>query len=132
MTVGRLAAITGVAAKTIRYYEQVGVLPAPRRTPAGYRQYDERDAERLRFVRRARALGLSLRHVKTLTACMNGGPPATMRPRVRALVRGQLSAVQERIREFELLRRELQQVLQRLRSGARRAQGARCRCLDAS
>jgi MerR family transcriptional regulator, gold-responsive activator of gol and ges genes len=60
LTVGQLAHATGVSAKTIRYYEQIGVLPAPRRSAAGYRQYSRHDVHRLLFIRRARALGLSL------------------------------------------------------------------------
>jgi MerR family gold-responsive transcriptional activator of gol and ges genes len=59
LTVGQLAHMTGVSAKTIRYYEQVGILPLPRRNVAGYRQYAQRDVHRLLFIRRARALGLS-------------------------------------------------------------------------
>ena len=60
LTVGQLAHATGVPAKTIRYYEQVGVLPVPRRSGAGYRQYSRHDVHRLLFIRRARALGLPL------------------------------------------------------------------------
>ena len=59
LTVGQLARATGVPAKTIRYYEQVGVLPVPRRSDAGYRRYSRHDVHRLLFIRRARALGLS-------------------------------------------------------------------------
>src|SRR6266498_2017614 len=54
LTIGQVAKATGVATKTIRYYEEIGVLPRPRRTPAGYRQYDPPSVERLRFIRRAR------------------------------------------------------------------------------
>ena len=60
LTVGQLAHLTGVPAKTIRYYEQVGILPSPSRSATGYRQYAQRDVHRLLFIRRARALGLSL------------------------------------------------------------------------
>ncbi len=60
LTVGQLARATSVPAKTIRYYEQVGVLPVPRRSAAGYRQYSRHDVHRLLFIRRARALGLPL------------------------------------------------------------------------
>ena len=58
LTIGKFAQATGVPAKTIRYYEQVGVLPAPARTAAGYRQYTRHAVHRLLFIRRARALGL--------------------------------------------------------------------------
>ena len=56
LTIGQVAKTSGVAAKTIRYYEQIGVLPAPRRGTSGYRLYDEPGVERLRFIYRARSL----------------------------------------------------------------------------
>jgi DNA-binding transcriptional MerR regulator len=56
LSIGQLASATGLAAKTIRYYEQMGVLPGPRRNAAGYRQYERRDVHRTLFIRRARAL----------------------------------------------------------------------------
>jgi len=65
LTIGQLAKATGVGAKTIRFYEQIGVLPTSNRTAAGYRQYDQSGVQRLRFIRRARSLGLPLRDVKT-------------------------------------------------------------------
>jgi DNA-binding transcriptional MerR regulator len=73
LTVGQLARATGVPAKTIRYYEQVGVLPVPRRRSTGYRHYSRHDVHRLLFIRRARALGLSLATLKTLTAELDRG-----------------------------------------------------------
>jgi DNA-binding transcriptional MerR regulator len=73
LRVGQVAKAAGMAAKTIRYYEQVGVLPPPSRTAAGYRQYGEQAVQQLMFIRRARALGLSLHHLKTLTRHWTAG-----------------------------------------------------------
>src|SRR5688500_13647390 len=101
LTIGRLAKATGVAARTIRYYESVGVLPPPKRTRAGYRQYEQGAVERLLFVRRARALGLSLEDLKSVAATLNGGPRPTLRPRLLAVVHEHLSAVHRRIAELE-------------------------------
>lgn len=129
LTIGQLARATGVTAKTIRYYEQVGVLPPPNRTPAGYRLYDQRGVHRLRFVRRARALGLSLRDVRALTMTLNGAARPAVRPRMLALVRERLSAVQHRIGELEALRRELGQVARRIRTSAGTDHAGGCRCL---
>ena len=50
LTIGQVAKSTGVAAKTIRYYEQIGVLPTPSRTASGYRQYGQPGVQRLRFT----------------------------------------------------------------------------------
>ena len=130
LTVGQLARTTGVPAKTIRYYEQVGVLPVPCRSAAGYRQYSRHDVHRLLFIRRARALGLSLANLKALTAELDSGECLTMRPRLHALVTEQLRTVQQQITEFQLLERQLAQVLQRLQTAAPAPHADGCRCLD--
>src|SRR6266446_7457869 len=130
LTVSQLARATGMPAKTIRYYEQIGVLPAPRRSTAGYRQYSRHDVHRLLFIRRARALGLSLAHLKALTGELDSGECLTMRPRLHALVTEQLRTVQQQIAEFQLLERQLAQVLQRLQTAAPAPHVDGCRCLD--
>ena len=130
LTVGQLAHATGVSAKTIRYYEQVGVLQVPRRSPTGYRHYSRHDVHRLLFIRRARALGLSLSKLKTLTAELDSGECLTMRPRLHALVTEQLRTVQQQIAEFQLLERQLAQVLHRLQTAAPAPHADGCRRLD--
>jgi DNA-binding transcriptional MerR regulator len=130
LTIGQAARATGVAAKTIRYYEQIGVLPAPPRTASGYRRYDERSVERLRLVGRARALGLPLRDVGVLASALNGGPRPRLRRRLLALVRAQLSAVHHRIGELERLRQELERVSRRMLKPPRAREGGPCRCLE--
>jgi DNA-binding transcriptional MerR regulator len=130
LTVGQLARAAGVSAKTIRYYEQVGVLPRPRRSATGYRQYSRHDVHRLLFIRRARVLGLSLANLKTLTAELDSGECLTMRPRLHALVTEQLRTIQQQIAEFQLLERQLAQVLHRLQTAAPVHHADGCRCLD--
>jgi DNA-binding transcriptional MerR regulator len=129
LTVGQLARATGVPAKTIRYYEQVGVLPMPQRSGAGYRHYSRHDVHRLLFMRRARALGLSLANLKALTAELDSGECLTMRPRLYALVTEQLHTVQQQIAEFQLLERQLAQVLQRLQTTVPTSHANGCQCL---
>jgi MerR family copper efflux transcriptional regulator len=68
MEIHELEAYTGVAVKTIRYYEKVGVLPPPRRKPNGYREYDGNDVERLKFVIGARQLDFSLDDIAEILA----------------------------------------------------------------
>ena len=130
LTIGQLARATGVSAKTIRYYEQVGVLPVPSRSGAGYRQYARGDVHRLLFVRRARALGLSLAILKTLVAELDGGASLTMRHRLHTLVTEQLHTVQQQIAEFQLFEQQLTQVLRRLESDTSAPHAERCQCLD--
>lgn len=131
LTVGQVAKAAGVAAKTIRYYEQVGVLPPPSRTAAGYRQYGDQAVQQLMFIRRARALGLSLHHLKTLTAALDGGRPrAAMRPHLLEAVQAHLSAVQQQISELVLLQRQLEHVLRRLQTPSRVRSAGGCGCLE--
>ncbi len=133
MTIGQLAQATGVSAKTIRYYEQVSALPPPSRSAAGYRQYTRGDVHRLLFVRRARAIGLSLANVQTLVAELDGKSGLTLRPRLHTLVTEQLHTVQRQMAEFQLLEQQLVQVLQRLESptSAPHSDGCQCLVLDA-
>jgi DNA-binding transcriptional MerR regulator len=130
LTIGQVATATGVAAKTIRYYEEIGVLPTPSRTPSGYRQYDEPAVERLRFIGRARTLGLGLGDLKRLAVALNGRPGPALRPRLFALVREQLRAVEERIRDLQVLQQHLQHVAARLLTAPGRGETGPCRCLE--
>jgi MerR family transcriptional regulator, mercuric resistance operon regulatory protein len=63
---GELAQRTGCNPETVRYYEKVGLLPAPPRTPGGHRAYDTRHVRHLRFILRARELGFSLEEIREL------------------------------------------------------------------
>ena len=71
--VGELAEAVGVAADTVRYYEKIGLLPAPARTSAGYRSYGEDAIDRLQFIQGAQRLGLSLADIAELLAIRDTG-----------------------------------------------------------
>lgn len=64
--IGKAAKVTGIKIVTLRYYEQLGLVPAPGRTEGNYRTYDEKDIDRLRFIRRCRDLGFTLDQVREL------------------------------------------------------------------
>jgi DNA-binding transcriptional MerR regulator len=130
LSVGELAKAASVSAKTIRYYEQVGVLPVPHRSMAGYRQYTPSDVHRLLFIRRARTLGLSLPSIKTLTVELDQGQCLTMRPRLTAVVTEHLRTVQQQRAELQLLERQLTQVLHRLLTLPALDHTQGCHCLE--
>jgi MerR family copper efflux transcriptional regulator len=68
MTIGEAASLSGVPPKTIRYYEEIGLIAAPERLENRYRAYDESDVRTLRFIQRARSLGFPLKEVGELLA----------------------------------------------------------------
>lgn len=73
MHIGELAEASGVPSKTIRFYEEAGVLPSPERADNGYRLYDREDIRRLRFVRNARSLDFSLDDLREILALRDQG-----------------------------------------------------------
>lgn len=94
ITIGRLSAHSGVNIETIRYYERVGLTPAPPRSSGGRRLYGGDDAKRLSFIRRARKLGFRLEAIRSLLG-LNDGPPSCAE--VHALTARHLEAVREKI-----------------------------------
>lgn len=94
---GALARATGCNIETIRYYEGVGLLPAPPRTAAGHRVYGAEHLRRLRFVMRARALGFTLDEIRGLIALAEGGGTCD---EVRAQAEAHLADVRARIADL--------------------------------
>ncbi|MCO6416839.1 Cu(I)-responsive transcriptional regulator [Siccirubricoccus sp. KC 17139] len=66
MNIGQAAAASGISAKMLRYYEEIGLMPRASRSPSGYRLYTEADVQTLSFIRRARDLGLSIERIRLL------------------------------------------------------------------
>lgn len=71
MNIGEAAKASSVSAKMIRYYEQIGLIPAADRTESGYRAYSQADIHRLRFIRRARDLGFQVAEITDLLGLWN-------------------------------------------------------------
>jgi DNA-binding transcriptional MerR regulator len=106
MEIHELEARTGVTTKTIRFYEQIGVLPLPRRKSNGYREYDENDVERLKFVAGARQLDFSLDDIAEILA---------LRDRREAPCRVVLELLEHKFREVARRIEELQKLEMDLR-----------------
>ncbi len=103
-TIGRLSGEAGVNIETIRYYERIGLLPAPPRTTSGRRLYDRTSVQRLGFVRRARELGFSIDEIRALLAMAGGGERCKD---VRALTVRHLDDVRAKIADLQRLERTL-------------------------
>lgn len=102
MRISEAAAAAGTTPKTLRFYEDVGLLPDVDRTPSGYRDYPPDAVQRAAFIRRSRAAGLSLDQARALLAVHDAGA----RPcgDVRRQLQDQLDALDARIAELESLR----------------------------
>ncbi|WP_297696892.1 helix-turn-helix domain-containing protein [Phenylobacterium sp.] len=102
--IGELSRRTGCNIETIRYYERIGLLPAPARR-GRYRSYDGEDVGRLGFVRRARELGFTLDEVRALLGLAAGGQAACAE--VRNLAAGHLKDVRARIADLKRMEKAL-------------------------
>ncbi len=108
MQIKELSERTGLSDKTIRFYEEVGVLPPPKRLPNGYRDYDEADVERVKFVAGLRRLDFSLDDIdETLAMRDRGEAPCRV---VLALLSAKADEIVERIAELSRLEKDLRRL----------------------
>lgn len=105
--IAEVASLAGVSAATLRYYEQIGLLPAPPRTSSGYRVYDDSAVDRLAFISRAKQLGCSLEEIADLTLAWDGGECGPIQDRLRGLVASKLEDATAEISSLGTLRNEL-------------------------
>ena len=110
LTIGQLAELAGVPRKTIRYYEDVGVLPPPGRSDARYRLYSDIDVRRVELVRRARALDMGLDEVRQLVEWASTGSCNDFQERFGVMLHRKLEEVDKRIADLEHLRQDLQRL----------------------
>jgi DNA-binding transcriptional MerR regulator len=109
LTIGEVARLAGVTPDTIRYYERVGVVPRPSRTPAGYRQYGDGVVNRLAVIRNAQRFGFSLKELAEFLRVRDaGGKPCYQ---VREAARRILAAADQQIGALVRARREMRRTL---------------------
>ncbi|MFO1107285.1 MAG: Cu(I)-responsive transcriptional regulator [Amaricoccus sp.] len=105
MTIGEVAAASGVSAKMVRYYESIGLIPAPERSGNGYRVYGPRDVHVLSFIRRARKLGFSVAQIARLVGLWQDKDRASAE--VKAIASAHITELEERIAELQAMARTL-------------------------
>ncbi|MGB5794510.1 MAG: heavy metal-responsive transcriptional regulator [Mycolicibacter algericus] len=111
MQIGELAKLSNTSAKTIRFYEDSGLLPPPARTASGYRDYGPEIVERLRFIHRGQAAGLTLQKVRQILAIHDRGQLPC--GHVRQILSTRLDQVRAQIAELVALEGHLQTLLER-------------------
>jgi MerR family copper efflux transcriptional regulator len=105
INIGRLAKLSGVPAKTIRYYEDIGLIPKARRSAGNYRVYDQRDLDSLRFIHRARGLGFSVADARKLLALWQDQRRSSAK--VRDLALAHIDEIDRKLVELQSIRRTL-------------------------
>lgn len=124
LTIGTLAQKTGTKVQTVRYYEQIGLMPDPGRTEGGQRRYGDADLDRLSFIRHARQLGFTLEAIRELLDLSDH--PDRPCHEADAIARRQLKQVEQRLTRLEALRAELKRMVHECAGG----RTADCRVLE--
>jgi MerR family mercuric resistance operon transcriptional regulator len=105
LTIGQVARSAGVGVETVRFYERQGLLQEPARKESGYRQYPEDVVARLRFIKRAKELGFSLKEIKELLALRVD--PATTCAEVKRRAEAKIADVEEKIQALQRIKKAL-------------------------
>jgi DNA-binding transcriptional MerR regulator len=122
--IGIASSRSGLKVPTIRYYEEIGLLPAPPRTRTNRRHYDDADLRRLVFIRQARQLGFEIGSIRTLLAIQDN--PDQSCEAVDAIARARLGEVERRIESLLKLKVELQRMV----ADCSRGRVAECRIIE--
>ena len=115
LSIGALARRTGTKVQTIRYYEQIGIMPEPGRTEGNQRRYGDAELDRLSFIRHARQLGFSLEAIRELLGLSD--QPQRPCAEVDGIARRQLVHVEQRIARLEALKAELMRMVEECSGG---------------
>lgn len=124
LTIGALANRTGTKVQTIRYYEEIALMPEPGRTAGGQRRYDNAALDRLSFIRHARQLGFTLEAIRELLDLSDH--PGRPCDEADAIARRQLKQVEQRMARLKALRTELKRMVRECSGG----RAADCRVLE--
>lgn len=106
--IGDAAAASGVSAKMIRHYESIGLIPPANRTFANYRLYGDDDLHRLRFIKRARSLGFSMKQIQQLLGLWSD--PRRASAQVKKLAQSHAEELAQKVREMQAMQRTLEQL----------------------
>ena len=109
LNIGQAAAASGVSAKMIRHYEDVGMLPAAKRTESGYRQYGDADVQTLRFIRHSRDLGFSLTEIAELLSLWQNRRRSSRQ--VRELAQAHIQELDEKLKELQAMKATLEHLV---------------------
>lgn len=124
LTIGRVAEAAGCKVQTVRYYEQIGLIPAPPRSSGNQRVYDKSAVHRLTFIRHARELGFPLQAIRDLISLSDN--PDQSCDAADVIAKAQLDEVDLRIRRLSALRNELERMVEQCKGG----RIADCRVLE--
>ncbi len=124
LTIGTLGKKTGTKVQTIRYYEQIGLMPEPGRTEGGQRRYGHAELDRLAFIRHSRQLGFSLEAIRELLDLSDD--PDRPCHEADSIARRQLKQIEQRMARLEALRTELKRMVRECSGG----NTADCRVLE--
>ncbi|MGZ4582843.1 MAG: MerR family transcriptional regulator [Mycobacterium sp.] len=127
LRIGELADVTGTTTPTIRYYEQIGLLPAPRRI-GGQRRYDDEDVRRVTFIRRCRGLDFSVEQVRSLLGLTQDNNRSCLEARDVAEVH--LATIHAKLAELRTLEAGIAELLETAEADCCAGPGAECVVLE--
>ncbi len=128
MKIGEVAKVAGVSIDAVRFYEREGLLPKPARRPSGYREYSQDVVLSLRFIKRAKELGFSLKEISELLS-LERNPKATAGD-VKRRAEQKLADLEDKIRALQRMRRALRKVAEECRGRGPTSECSILRSLD--